>query len=70
MCTNRVSVSGWSPASVNVLYKFEHPMSMPHYFSLPLILSMIKKNVFVYVFLIHSKLMMSDYCIVDGFRKL
>ena len=45
-------------------------MSMPHYFSLPLILSMIKKKVFVYVFLIHSKLMMSDYCIVDGFRKL
>jgi hypothetical protein len=45
-------------------------MSMPHYFSLPLILSMIKKHVFVYAFLIHSKLMMSDYCIVDGFRKL
>ena len=43
ICKNRVSVSGWPPIGCECFrmfsHKIEHPMSTPHYFSLPLILS-------------------------------
>ena len=41
ICKNRVSVSGWPPIGCECFrmfsHKIEHPMSTPHYFSLPLI---------------------------------